>query len=103
MVTESSGWREIEIGLSELAQRYGNVRMFMKEFDTSEDPEGWRSFLYKPLNGLREAGIVEGDGWRVATLIINHHKPLNPRIGLVSATLDDDEQEAGITIYKLEE
>lgn len=103
MVMESSGWRELEIGLSELARQYGNVRMFMKEFDTREDPEGWRAFLYDPLNRLREAEIVGGDGWRIATMIINHHKPLNPRIGLASVTVNEGEQDVGITIYKLEE
>lgn len=103
MATGPDSWRTIELGLSDDARRLGTVSMWMKEFDTTADPEGWRSFLYEPLKALREAGIVEGDGWRAATLIINHHKPLNPRIGLASVTLNEDERDVGITIYKLEE
>lgn len=103
MAIRPDGWRTIEIGLSDDARSLGSVSMWMKEFDTTADPESWRSFLYEPLSQLREAEIIKGDGWRVVTLIINHHKPLNPRIGLASVTLNEDEKDVGITIYKLEE
>ena len=90
--------------------------LWLRQFDTGSESTKWRNFIYNPIRELakddgplKERGsetTAEGESvseWRVATLIVNHHKPLNPRIGLASALVDRDKREVGITIYKLEE
>lgn len=100
----AGGWQELEVPLSDEIRELADIRMWVKEFNTSEDPEGWRAFIYDPLVVLREEGVVPGDDdWRLTTQIVNHHRPLNPRIGLVSVTTNDRERDAGVTIYKVEE
>lgn len=94
----------MDVPLSEELRELADIRVWVKEFNTTEDPEGWREFIYDPLAVLRSEEVIPEDGaWRVTTQIVNHHKPLNPRIGLVSVTLNDREGDAGVTIYKVEE
>lgn len=109
-----SQWERIELEQSEdmidlLAGR-PPIELWKREFNTREEPEEWKDFIYNPLQALMEAGVIsgneqsgEGRGWRVSTHIINHHKPLNPRIGIAMATVDSSEEEVGVTVYKVEE
>ena len=107
-----SRWEPIDLPLSDkLMEVLGDrppLQLWTREFDTVDEPEEWRNFLYDPLSALIEAGIVaeqqseEARPWRVSTHIVNHHKPLNPRIGFTSVIMDPSEAEVGVTIYKVE-
>jgi hypothetical protein len=105
-MTDNSGWIPIPLPRSDLAQELGEMELFYREFDTSEhvDSEQWRRFLYDPLDDLVERGVVDDrEGWRVVTTIINHHRPLNPRIGTCLLLKTQRSKEVAISIYKLEE
>ena len=100
-------WKELPLPLSDAARNLArNLSVVVGEFDTSDadDAEAWRQFLYDPLRTFVSDGVIpDRDGWRVVTTIVNHHRPLNPRIGLAMALLKNSPHEAAITIYKLEE
>lgn len=104
MKREATRWQRLELPLSEDARELGpGFELWFAEFDTREEPDEWREFLYDPLQQLKEAGILDDERWRLSTLIVNHHKPLNPRIGLASVSVSHDDHDAGLTIYKPEE
>lgn len=100
-------WKEIPLPMSDAARSMARgLSLVYGEFDTSDpdDSEAWRRFLYDPLRTFAEDGLIgDRDGWRVVTTIVNHHRPLNPRIGMATALLKNSPHEAAIMIYKLEE
>jgi hypothetical protein len=93
--------------MSETARNLApNAYVLYREFNTTmvEEAESWRNFIFDPLPYLVASGAVadEGRDWRVVTMIINHHRPLNPRIGMARALVDPDADQIAIDIYKLQ-
>lgn len=101
MHEQASRWRELDLGLSDEAREMCDVRSFFAEFDTDQDRDDWKEFLYNPLAILARDNVLEGEDLRVVTTIVNHHKPLNPRIGLASVTVSD--KDVGISIVKIQD
>lgn len=106
MIGSSDRWQRIELPMSDTARGLApNAYVLYGEFNTTvvEEAESWRSFIFDPLPYLIGSGAVaEGREWRVVTMIINHHRPLNPRIGMARALVDPDADQIAIDIYKLQ-
>lgn len=99
-----NGWQRLEVDVSDGARSMGGeISVWYREFDTTEDPDGWRAFLLDPLPHLLGDGVLSRDDFHLSTTVVNHQRSLNPRIGLVSVVVDDTDSEAGMTIIKLQE
>ncbi|MGH8873740.1 MAG: hypothetical protein ACRDVM_00585 [Acidimicrobiia bacterium] len=99
-------WNPIDLRGEEEGEAETPVRMFWAEYKTERDD--WKEFLFHPLSVLvnefgkdgAAASLGVTDGWRVVTTVLNHHRGLNPRIGLATATLSETEETAYLSIYK---
>jgi len=103
---DTSGWRELSIeGLESIDGSAVPFRLIANRFKSSS-PD-CEAFIHDPLGALlaaQEVGELNGFGlepdWRVATLIVNHHRPLNPTHLYAMATIDADEKTVGVTMVK---
>lgn len=109
---DTGGWVQLDLPLSEKARSFPDhaMELWFREFNTSTEEERWRGFLYRPLQELARGPLLDAGSlediesmWRVVSVIVNHHRPLNPRIGMATVVLDRKAAEIGITVYKLEE
>ncbi len=104
---DDSGWIPVPLPRSARSVKLEpDMELFYREFDTSvlEEADNWRAFLYDPLQDLVNGGLIpDREGWRAVTTIINHHRPLNPRIGTAFLLKTEKSKEIAISIYKLEE
>ena len=108
-------WSEVEFPASgELREVAGDrlIRKFYTEFDTEvpAEREALVEYLLHPLEAL--SGRAKGDElrglqlpdvgptWKVVTVIVNHHRGLNPRINMLSASLSTEEETVYQEIYK---
>jgi hypothetical protein len=119
-------WNDMAIPaekMREVAERKGvtPIRAYATEFDTDVvvERDAFFQYLLDPLPVLtgqltktqdaddavaRELGglVLDGvgDGWRIVTVLRNHHRGLNPRVNFASATVSTEEETVYQEIYK---
>ncbi len=111
-------WTELPIPASEKLREVAGDRLIRKlyaEFNTEDDGdrEALDEYLLRPLEVLmgrssnKHLSGMEIDGvdpsWRVSTVILNHHRGLNPRINMFTATVSTEEKTVYQEVYKQNE
>lgn len=104
------GWVRLGEDVPEL--RDAPFKLWFRAFKSSSreaeaflhDPR--RSMRGEPVEGFEDAetSAIEGVGpeARVGTFVVNHHRTLSRRIIYTMATVADDDDVVGLTVYKLE-
>ncbi|MGA7269737.1 MAG: hypothetical protein WB239_01575 [Acidimicrobiia bacterium] len=123
----SNGWHRVDLEESTAANDRDDMgrgfALYWGEFDT---PSGYfQKLIMHPLVALSDEGRdlldagrremdmepYEGDwpgdhgigeGWTVRTVVFNHHRGLNPRIGFTSLLVDEQTEEVEMGIHKHE-
>lgn len=66
--------------------------------DDFRNGEGIEEDVAEELDGLYLEGVDKA--WKVATVLRNHHRRLNPRINMVRATVSYEEQTVYVSVDK---